>query len=212
MHPWARGPFELLLHAEDHLRKNGDFDRRISLISFDNAVEVAVSTYLSLNPVLRGGRSYSAQDIDKWMDNYPGKLDFLEAELKQRKMVWKIPRNHIFWAHTHRNKQYHEGSGGTPEQHVLKVIREAALWVFGLLFDVVDVEKAIADELLALPRSGKPAPRDDYNKAIDNEHGLVTIGDYLYYASDILYLVDYDAYKAVGAKLCGGSDNGGAGS
>jgi hypothetical protein len=46
--PWANGPFELLVHAEGHLRNGDDFDRRIALISFDNAIEVAITTYLTL--------------------------------------------------------------------------------------------------------------------------------------------------------------------
>ena len=31
--PWAKGPFELIVHAESHLRGADDFDRRIALIS-----------------------------------------------------------------------------------------------------------------------------------------------------------------------------------
>ena len=49
--PWAKGPFELILHAEIHLRKGDDYDRRLALISFDNSIEVAISTYLSLSQI-----------------------------------------------------------------------------------------------------------------------------------------------------------------
>ncbi len=45
--PWAKGPFELLVHAEGHFIAGEDFDRRIALISFDNAIEVAITTYLT---------------------------------------------------------------------------------------------------------------------------------------------------------------------
>jgi hypothetical protein len=48
--PWADGPFELIVHAEMHLRKGEDFDRRIALISFDNSIEVSITTYLTLHP------------------------------------------------------------------------------------------------------------------------------------------------------------------
>ena len=41
--PWAVGPFEMLYHAETHFLKGEDFDRRIALISFDNAIEVAIT-------------------------------------------------------------------------------------------------------------------------------------------------------------------------
>lgn len=56
MAPWATGTFELLVHAEGHLRGGEDFDRRIALISFDNAIEVAITTYLTLHPIQRGDR------------------------------------------------------------------------------------------------------------------------------------------------------------
>ena len=35
--PWVRGPFELIRHAEGHLKAGTDFDKRMALISFDNA-------------------------------------------------------------------------------------------------------------------------------------------------------------------------------
>ncbi len=110
--PWANGPFELLLHAEGHLREGGDFDRRIALISFDNAIEVAIATYLTLNPIQRGGRHYSKSDVDKWLNNYHARLEFLEAELVRRGVAWSIDRSHIVWAHDHRNEQYHGGHKG----------------------------------------------------------------------------------------------------
>ncbi len=36
--PWAYGPFEILLHAALHYRVGEDFDRRIAMIGFDNAI------------------------------------------------------------------------------------------------------------------------------------------------------------------------------
>lgn len=39
---WVYGPFELLVHAELHYLAGKDFDRRMALISFDNAIEVAI--------------------------------------------------------------------------------------------------------------------------------------------------------------------------
>ncbi len=69
---WANGPFELLVHAEGHLRRGDDFDRRIALISFDNAIEVSIATYLTLHPIHRGNRSYANVDVEKWLSNYPG--------------------------------------------------------------------------------------------------------------------------------------------
>jgi hypothetical protein len=89
----------LLVHAEGHLQAGEDFDRRIALISFDNAIEVAITTYLTLNPIQRGNRGYSKTDLEKWLSNYHSKLDFLEQELSLRKLTWTVERSHIIWAH-----------------------------------------------------------------------------------------------------------------
>ena len=71
--PWANGPFELIVHAESHLRGADDFDRSIALISFDNAIEVAITTYLRLHPIQRGGRQYQINEVDQWIKNYHAK-------------------------------------------------------------------------------------------------------------------------------------------
>ena len=46
--PWIYGPYELIQHAEGHLKANGDFDRRMALISYDNAIELTITTFLKL--------------------------------------------------------------------------------------------------------------------------------------------------------------------
>ena len=56
--PWAYGPFEVLLHAEMHYLSGEDFGRRLSMIGFDNSIELSITTYLSLHPMQRGGRIY----------------------------------------------------------------------------------------------------------------------------------------------------------
>src|SRR5438128_8915645 len=104
--PWAKGPFELLVHAEGHLVDGEDFDRRMALISFDNAIEVAITTYLTLHPIQRGNRIYKNDDVEKWLRNYHSRLEFVEAELKARSQVWAVPQSHLIWAHEHRNEQY----------------------------------------------------------------------------------------------------------
>ncbi|WDT79485.1 MAG: hypothetical protein MPW14_20465 [Candidatus Manganitrophus sp.] len=68
--PWALGPFEIILHAEMHYRNGEDFDRRIAVVGFDNAIEVAIHTYLSLHPIQRQNRTYPKGDVEKWLDNF----------------------------------------------------------------------------------------------------------------------------------------------
>jgi hypothetical protein len=203
LEPWANGPFELLLHAEEHLLRGEDFDRRIALISFDNAIEVAIATYLTLNPIQRNGRGYPKEEVEKWLTSYHTKLDFLDAELSDRGLPWAVDKSHIVYCHDHRNEQYHGGHKGTPEKNVLEIARQSALWIFSLLFDVPDVEdllnKAIMDQ-----SPPEPAQRDEsFDRAIDDAYGMIDVGEQSYYASETLFAVDTDAYVDLGTRLCG---------
>lgn len=200
--PWANGPFELLVHAEGHLLYGEDFDRRIALISFDNAIEVAITTYLTLNPIMRGNRVYPKADVEKWLNNYHTKLEFLEAELAKRGLSWSIEKSHIIWAHDHRNEQYHGGQKGTPEKAVLKIIRAAALWVFSVLYDVADVETLLSNAILDSAPPSPPSPDEAFNVAIDRKFGIIEVGEQSYYTSELLFAIDQVAYRDLGVRLC----------
>jgi hypothetical protein len=206
LHPWANGPFELLVHAEGHLRAGDDFDRRIALISFDNAIEVAIVTYLTLHPIQRGNRTYPAADVDRWLDNYHSKLDFLDAEIRARNSTWEVERSHIVWAHDHRNEQYHGGNKGTPEKHILGLIRKAALWVFSALFEMIDTEQRLEQALADLAPPTRPQRDMTFDRAIDRAYEMVDVGEQTFYASEVLFSVDYEAYRELGTRLCQAAD------
>lgn len=196
---WARGPFELLCHAEGHLRSGEDFDRRIALISFDNSIEVSVTTYLTLNPAVRGGhRTYPRSDVDRWLANYHSKLTFLEEELRTRSSSWLVPKEEIIWAHDQRNDQYHGGRPSIPEKHVLAVIRTASLWIFGFLFDVADVEQELEDALVG-DKPKVPARDPKIDRRLDNRYGLVEVAGEPYYTSEVLFALDDAAYRTLAA-------------
>ncbi len=198
--PWAAGPFELILHGEEHLLNGDDFGRRMALISYDNAIEVSITTYLSLNPIQRSNRQYTKTDCDKWLQNYHTKLDFIESELQTRGQNWQVERSYIIWAHDHRNEQYHGGKKGTPERNVLDIIRNASLWIFGLLFDVTDPEKLLEQEI-EKRTSLKPKRDRAIDIALDDEYGVIKFGEVGYYASELLFCVDYTAYNTIGLGL-----------
>jgi len=202
LQPWARGPFELILHAEEHLRKGEDFDRRIALISFDNSIEVSISTYLSLHPIQRGNKTYKRDDVEKWLYNYHTKLDFFNEELNGRKLIWDVERSHIIFAHNNRDEQYHGGSKGTPEKHVLFIVRNAALWIFSVLYDVSNVEQILENEIEARLPGASPQPDIALDRAIDNSFGMVEIAGQIYHASEVLFEVDEIAYREIGTRLC----------
>ena len=198
--PWANSPFELMVHAETHLRSGDDFDRSIAMIGFDNAIEVAITTYLTLHPIQRGGRLYSSKGVEEWIINYHTKLDFLEEELQLRKLDWLVERSHIVWAHDHRNEQYH-GRKGVPDIAVLEIVRTAALWVFSVLFDVSDAKDALDQAVLDRAAPALHSRERRYDVAIDELYGIIVLGEQSYYASELLFAVDYDAYRDIGGKL-----------
>lgn len=204
--PWAKGPFELILHAEIHYRRGEDYDRRLALISFDNSIEVSVTAYLSLNPIHRGGREYSRQDVDAWKRNFHTKLDFFEYELRNRNTTPIIGKDLLVWYHEHRNEQYHGGSRGVPEQETLDGIRAAAIWVFSILFEVPDVE-ALLETRLRQRQAGSHRLRDDTkDRAIDNSFGLVEVAGGRYYTSELLFAVDPDLYNEIGHEITDSQD------
>ncbi|WP_052294299.1 hypothetical protein [Desulfosudis oleivorans] len=153
--PWAARPFELIFHAEIHYRKGSDYDRRLALISFDNAIEVSIATYLSLNPLQRGNRQYPKKDIEKWMNNYHSKLDFFALEIQTRGLPEYKEKAEIVWYHDQRNEHYHGGGFGVPQQDTLDGIRQVALWVFSVLFEAADIE---TDLEAAISESDKEMP------------------------------------------------------
>ena len=199
--PWANGPFELMVHAESHLREAHDFDRSIALIGFDNAIEVAISTYLTLHPIQRGGRQYRSNEVDQWMQNYHTKLDFFEQELNSRSTTWSMEKSHIIWAHDQRNEQYHGGRKGIPDRTTLQIARSAALWVFSVLFEVSDPEAVLEQAMLDRTPPDPPSRERDFDVAIDAHYGITTVGEQDYYASELLFAVDQAAYRDIGGKL-----------
>ena len=200
--PWSRGPFELIVHAEIHFRNGEDHDRRLALISFDNAIEVAISTYLSLNPLHRNGNIYRRDDIDRWTTNFHTRIEFFIEEIQRRNLPVEVTAAEIIWYHAHRNEHYHSSSEGIPRRESLEGARKAALWVFQVLFDVQHPLEDLLDAEVARRQGPKPPPRSkEFDKLIDNEFGLVEIGETRMYTSEVLHSVDPNMYVELGSRL-----------
>lgn len=197
--PWAEGPFELIAHAEMHRLAGDDFDRRIALIGYDNAIEVAITTYLSLSPLQRQSRSYKKEDVDAWLLNYHTKIDFFLSEIARRSGNEEYDKATVAWYHDLRNDQYHGGRTAVPQAKELEGIRQVALWVFGTLFDVSDVAKEIADHMASTDDHPKRSIKHD--KLIDRQFGIVEVAERIYYTSEVLHGVDPFAYGDVAAGL-----------
>lgn len=146
MKPWAQLPFELIKHADEHAKSGNDFDRRMALIGFDNAIEVSIITYLSLNPIQRDHHQFPRSQVLEWEKDFHSKLRFLEhfvtAILKQS---MQYERDEIVFYHDIRNDMYHRGIGVVPAESHINGVRTIALWVFKTLF------KTDAETLLLTP-------------------------------------------------------------
>ena|GEM_PF-518341 len=184
--PWSMACFELLVHAEEHFRKDKDIDKRLAVIGFDNAIESAITTYLSLKPVHREGRRYRREDVDEWLRDHTTKVGFFCEELNRRELKPKASEPELHWYHHVRNDVYHSGIGVIPNEHCLTGVREAAIWVFSVLFDLPDAEVAVFEAVQGL------APRRDaaLDAYLGETNGPAMIGGTTYEPGEVLLAVD----------------------
>lgn len=141
--PWTEGPRELIQHAVDHLSLGGDFDRRIAMISIDNAVELVIKTYLGLPVRARGSRGPSRSRLEQASQSFPALLDLLERHAADR--LEGLGLDDIEWYHRLRNQLYHEGNGITVERARVEAYLQLARALFESLFDeTVDLDPTTA--------------------------------------------------------------------
>ena len=203
--PWAYGPFEILLHAELHYRVGEDFDRRIAMVGFDNAIEVAITTYLGLHPIQRGNRQYPNTDVDRWLNNYHTKVDFFFQECVTRQVAVVGQRDEIVWYHEVRNGQYHVGGATVPQRRELDGLRAAALEVFAVLFEVADAEAQLGAHISAMQQAPQPRTAEG-DRLIDDKYGLIDLCGQLEYSSELLYAVDANRYHDAIRNLENGAE------
>jgi hypothetical protein len=200
MKPWAYGPFEVLLHGETHYRLTEDLDRRIAMVGFDNAIELSITTYLTLNPMQRGNRHYPKGEVQKCLENFHTRLEFFFNECKTRSIVAASKRDELIWYHDVRNEQYHGGGATIPQRRELDGVRDAALEVFSILFEenaVMLLEKHIA----AMAPPPVPPRNDEHDRLIDSEYDMVEVCGQPEYVSNLLYALDPNRYREVALEL-----------
>jgi hypothetical protein len=178
IHPWARGPFELIQHANGHFERGNDLDRRIALIGFDNAIEVCVDVFVHLHPKLRHGYEMSKDQQSQAIRNYHTKIEFLDNYIQAQGLDLEVPMEAIIWYHSLRNELYHSGNGMVPEHHVIEGARDAALAVFQTLFKV-DATKLLKikrteneDTYARIPFSAQNNEMDFLRVFVDFERAL----------------------------------------
>ena len=199
--PWALGPFEIILHAEMHYRDGDDLDRRIAIVSFDNAIELSIHTYLSLHPIQRGGRKYQKTDVEKWLANFHSKVEFLISEVTTRGLPIVCDLAKFVWYHDVRNGQYHVGGATVPQARELEGIREAAMWVFSVLFEIDNVIGLIEQHLTARSGDDLPKKNDDDDRLIDREYGTTELAGRPYYVSEVVHRFDPVWYSELAGEI-----------
>jgi len=127
--PWTDGPRELLQHAADHLALGEDFDRRIAMISVDNAVELAIKTYLGLPERARRTKGPGRKELEAASESFPALLDLLDRFAADK--LSGVGLGDIEWYHRLRNQLYHSGNGITVE----RARAEAYFQIAGALFE-----------------------------------------------------------------------------
>lgn len=201
MKPWAYGPFEVLLHGEMHYRGSEDLDRRIAMVGFDNAIELSVTTYLTLHPIQRGNRMYSKEAVAQWLANFHTKVEFFFTECKTRSVIATSNQDEMIWYHEVRNGQYHHGGATIPQRRELDGVRDAALEVFSILFEEPSADMLLDEHIGAMAPPPVPPRSEEHDRLIDSEHGMVNICGQVEYVSNLLYSLDPARYREVALEL-----------
>lgn len=130
--PWAAGPKEILEHGISLLRKDSDKNRRLALLSVDNAVELTIKTYLGL-PKRINGINVPRKEYAEFSESFPKLLDALEQYATSK--ISGIELGEIEWFHRLRNQLYHQGNGLTVDRDKVEIYSELAKLLFESLFD-----------------------------------------------------------------------------
>ena len=135
--PWASGPGEILKHGVALLREDSDTNRRLAMISIDNAVELMMKTYLGL-PKRITGLEITRKDYQDFSESFPKLLDALEKYASNK--IVSVDLGALEWFHRIRNELYHQGNGLTVERDKVEVYAEIANVLFVNLFGLRLIE------------------------------------------------------------------------
>ena len=111
MHPWQRGPSELIKHALEHLGKDSDFDHRMAFLLVDLGVETLFKTFLVLPSNVTGTKT-SYHERRKAADgNFHDVVEGVKEAASLR--LEGLDLSYIEFYHSLRNRLYHQGNGIT---------------------------------------------------------------------------------------------------
>ena len=140
--PWASGPKEILQHGLALLHKDSDANRRLALLSIDNAIELTIKTFLGL-PKRISGIEIPRKEYAEFSESFPRLLDALEKYAEEK--LDGIDLGEIEWFHRLRNQLYHQGNGLTVDREKVEIYSELAKLIFRNLFES-DLEVPLEDQ------------------------------------------------------------------
>ncbi len=129
---WCTGPAEVLKHGFSLLADDTDTNRRLAMISIDNAVELTAKTFLSV-PKRISSVDMTRKQRDEYCATFPALLDGLEMHAASK--IIGLNLGEIEWFHRLRNELYHQGNGLTVEQSKVEAYAEIAEQLFNSLFE-----------------------------------------------------------------------------
>lgn len=145
--PWASGPGEILGHGLSLLKKDADANRRLAMLSIDNAVELMLKTYLGL-PSRITGKTVTRRDYQEACMSFPALLDAIEHHAPEK--LRGVNLAEIEWFHRLRNELYIRVNGLTVERIKVEVYAELAKLLFTNLFGIdLEIEEEAHQEILA---------------------------------------------------------------
>jgi hypothetical protein len=137
--PWASGPAEILRHGIGHLEQDSDTDRRLAMISIDNAVELIIKTFLNQPKRAPTSLKLTRKQKNDIGEGFLDQLDAIEAFAPER--LDGIDLAEMEWFHTLRNELYHQGNGLTVERDKVFAYSVVAKLLFRNLFgETLDIE------------------------------------------------------------------------
>jgi hypothetical protein len=129
--PWSSGPGEILAHGLSLLKEDTDTNRRLALLSIDNAVELMLKTFLGL-PRRITGLKLGRTEYEEIAESFPKLLDAAEQYATDKPRG--IDLGEIEWYHRLRNQLYHQGNGLTVERTKVEVYAGLAKLLYNNLF------------------------------------------------------------------------------
>jgi len=127
--------------------------------------------------------------------NFHTKLDFLRKEFQRRDVQDEQLQENLVFFHQQRNEQYHKGSYSTPNLDLLKELRDAAIRVFSVLYEIERIEEeleAYVSELV--PPKAAVTPSKTFDRALDDKFGYVEIAGIPFRTSEALFMIDSSTY------------------